>query len=150
MIAIKFCAWHDSLAVVSCTKCCRNPITRNGNTAKIIFPLNLNFEWKTISRMDPWASCCWRLIEILGLIFLPTYSLHVLCTAKHGILELRLIILKLNSSNHVNRRSYFLASKSGIVRCFLKFLANHATWRIGRRWHRKLVACVSLAVWIKT
>ena len=55
VIATKFCVWHDSYAVVACTKICYDQIACYWITAKGIFPSNLNCEENSLVKRVPGA-----------------------------------------------------------------------------------------------
>ena len=84
VIAIKFCTWHDSCAVVPCAKFCSGMIPYNINTN---FPSDLNYDGKSFVKRDPvqlpWQ-CYFRhanmykstliLYDLIVLLFLGSWS----------------------------------------------------------------------------
>ena len=59
VIAIKFCTWDDSCAVVACAKICCNLRASNGITTFAKFQSNLNCEQKIVSETGP-STGCWN------------------------------------------------------------------------------------------
>ena len=54
LIPTNFCTWHDSSAVMSCAKICRDMITKNGITVKRIVSEK---DLCQASQSLPWPSC---------------------------------------------------------------------------------------------
>ena len=53
LTATKFCTWHDSTAVVPCTKICCNLMAKQRNYSKAKFLLNLNCGHKIVIETGP-------------------------------------------------------------------------------------------------
>ena len=70
VIAMKFCIWHDSCAVVACAKC--YSATTQWSYTKTNFPSNLNYDWILIHEMSPWMLCCTRSTVSINILYLST------------------------------------------------------------------------------
>ena len=99
LIPTNFCTWHDSSAVMSCAKICRDMITKNGITAK--------------------QNLCWILIMMGKLLVKRTSArLHKACHGPHVSKWLQPVFdaeqtkpYNLHDFCHVYRRPLLLASE---------------------------------------
>ena len=63
VIAMKFCTWHDSWAVVPCAKFCSNMILCNKVWQKNKFPWNLNYSEMILGEMGPSVTIVARIVS---------------------------------------------------------------------------------------
>ena len=89
VIAVKFCIWHDSCAVVVCAKFYSDVIPYNAITPETNFPLNWNYDGEIVREKGPFPKWPARSREISQHSFTIRVFLFQVCSRHYcrGFLE---------------------------------------------------------------